>query len=183
MSPRRIPRRRGGALLLLLGVAVAIGAGGAGALPAVSRHVTVLTAGSGTVVINQSFTQTLHYTPANVTVRSGGTLTFEHGSGDKFGDLHTLTIARKSELPHTALQVDTCNACGLAAGNFPSPTNPTGKPFVDVGKPGLDERGDSIGIAPTKGAKFTVTVTAKPGQTLYFFCAVHPWMQGVIHVK
>src|ERR1700730_13396782 len=89
--------RRGGALLLLLGAAVAIGAGVAGAQPAVTRHVTVLTAGSGTVVINGSFTQTLHYTPASVTVRSGGTLTFEHGAADKFGDLHTLTIANKSE--------------------------------------------------------------------------------------
>jgi hypothetical protein len=69
------------------------------------------------------------------------------------------------------------------AGNFPSAANPAGKPFVDVGKSGLDARGDSIGIAGTKGAKFTVTVTAKPGQTLYSFCAVHPWMQGIIHVK
>jgi len=26
-------------------------------------------------------------------------------------------------------------------------------------------------------------VTAKPGTTLYFLCAVHPWMQGKIVVK
>jgi len=25
-------------------------------------------------------------------------------------------------------------------------------------------------------------VTAKPGTTLYFLCAVHPWMQGKIVV-
>jgi plastocyanin len=29
----------------------------------------------------------------------------------------------------------------------------------------------------------TVKVTAKPGTTLYFLCAVHPWMQGKIVVE
>jgi plastocyanin len=29
----------------------------------------------------------------------------------------------------------------------------------------------------------TIKVTAKPGTTLHFFCAVHPWMQGKIVVS
>lgn len=37
-------------------------------------------------------------------------------------------------------------------------------------------------IAPVQHAKVTLTVTAKPGATLYFMCVVHPWMQAKIIV-
>ena len=39
--------------------------------------------------------------------------------------------------------------------------------------------------APAKPAhkQISIKVTAKPGTTLYFLCAVHPWMQGKIVVK
>ena len=36
--------------------------------------------------------------------------------------------------------------------------------------------------AALKGQSFTREVTAKPGRTLHFFCAVHPEMQGDIEV-
>ena len=31
--------------------------------------------------------------------------------------------------------------------------------------------------------KISFNVTAKKGTTLYYLCAIHPWMQGKIKVK
>jgi hypothetical protein len=52
---------------------------------------------------------------------------------------------------------------------------------VDVNKPGVDGPGDSYFIAPT-AKKLTFKVTAKKGTTLYFLCAIHPWMQAKVIV-
>jgi hypothetical protein len=42
--------------------------------------------------------------------------------------------------------------------------------------------GDSAFIAP-KQKSFSFKVTAKKGSKLYFYCAVHAWMQGKITVN
>ena len=45
------------------------------------------------------------------------------------------------------------------------------------------KKGDSWFTGETKkGTHFSQAVTAKAGTTLYFVCAVHPWMQGSIEV-
>lgn len=51
------------------------------------------------------------------------------------------------------------------------------------GPNGLDQEGDALVILPF-GPHKTATwlVSAKPGTTLYYFCAVHEWMQGKIKV-
>lgn len=59
--------------------------------------------------------------------------------------------------------------------------------FVENGNgtnspPHITRSGDSAFIAPTKNAKVTLKVTAKPGTKLYFICAVHPWMQAELDV-
>jgi hypothetical protein len=49
----------------------------------------------------------------------------------------------------------------------------------NAGKPGLNEPGDSPGLFPSKTGKYapmSIKVTAAPGTTLYFMCAVHPWV-------
>ena len=48
--------------------------------------------------------------------------------------------------------------------------------------PNIDGPGDMAFIAPKQNAKVTLKVTAKPGTTLYFICAVHPWMQAKLVV-
>jgi imidazolonepropionase-like amidohydrolase len=50
-------------------------------------------------------------------------------------------------------------------------------------QPGFDVEGDSVVLAP-KGPHKTekVVVSAPPGTTLYYLCAIHPWMQGKIVV-
>ena len=101
---------------------------------------------------------------------------------------HTLTIVSKALLPKTLDEVNNCKACQLAGGHLKDPRDPSRgiKTYVlNKGKPGLDETGDSIAVGPphTPHAKITIAVGAPAGTTLYFLCAVHPWMQGKIVVK
>ena len=46
------------------------------------------------------------------------------------------------------------------------------------------KKGDSWFTGEKKGASFTQQVTADPAttKTIYFMCAIHPWMQGTITV-
>ena len=46
----------------------------------------------------------------------------------------------------------------------------------------MDRPGDSAFVAPIQHANVTLKVTAKPGTTLYFMCAIHPWMQAKLIV-
>ena len=58
-------------------------------------------------------------------------------------------------------------------------------PVVGTGTntaPHVDRPGDSAFIAPKQKAEVTLKVTAKPGTTLYFMCAVHPWMSAKLKV-
>ena len=122
---------------------------------------------------------------------SGQTLTFEYEK--KTMEPHTLTIVKQGDLPKTGAQVENCSACQkLATGHLknpkaePGPSNPIVHWTLNKGKPGLDRVGDSIAIDSTAKpahTKNSIKVTAKAGTTLYFLCAVHPWMQGKIVVK
>ena len=49
------------------------------------------------------------------------------------------------------------------------------------GAPGFGTVGDSVALT-SKRTSITFKVTAKPGTTLHFVCAIHPWMQGTIKV-
>ena len=44
------------------------------------------------------------------------------------------------------------------------------------------KKGDSWFTGEEKGASFSQEVTARAGTTLYFVCAVHPWMHGKVKV-
>ena len=186
MQIRPLARRR---LIVLttagLTAAAATWAGVAGAArsaPAAPKHVTIATAGGLSFKANRFLNSGLRYARDSYTIRSGGTLTFVHK--DKSTDPHTLTAVNKKELPRTLKQIDNCQICSLGNGNQPTQSNPNGVQFVDVGKTGFDERGDSLAIAPFGPAsKFSVTVTAPKGTNLYLFCAIHPWMQTVLHVR
>ena len=80
---------------------------------------------------------------------------------------------------------------GIAAQHAHFPHN--GQPVVEVDTdsiPGLSAPGDSLLLCPNpnpqqkscgKGSVSWI-VSAPAGSTLYFFCAIHAWMQGVIHV-
>ena len=79
---------------------------------------------------------------------------------------------------------------GLWTKTFPSAAgflrdftpNGPGCVLLDVRMPGLDGPGDSIAIEGAKHKTISMKVTAPAGTTLYFFCAVHPWMHGKLKV-
>ena len=137
------------------------------------------------IVIPNAFdATTMHFEPGTVTVKSGGTITFVDSETD---EPHTVTVVNQSELPRTPEQVNNCKACRLALGHLKDPRHPETSPIktyvLNRGQPGFDTRGDSLALAPAGPHKrAVVTVSAPPGTTLYYVCAVHPWMQGSIVV-
>ena len=62
---------------------------------------------------------------------------------------------------------------------------------MNAGKAGFNQPGDSIVLPPAGGAaaakaqasKSQLKITAPKGKTLYFICAIHPWMQGKVEVR
>jgi plastocyanin len=156
---------------------------------AVAGSAVVKAFGGEKVAINKYLADEMRFSPGTVTVKSGSMLTFEYG--DKQQEPHTLTIVPKGQLPKTAAQVEQCAVCRkFATPHLKNPKAPPGEnnPIVhfvlNKGSAGLDEIGDSVAIQPDpKHKSISVKVSAKPGTTLYFVCAVHPWMQGKIIVK
>ena len=103
--------------------------------------------------------------------------------GEKYSD--------QTQLPKTPDQVNNCAVCQKYATPHlknpkaePGPSNPIIHWVLNKGAAGLDEVGDSVAIQPDpKHKSISVKVSAAAGTTLYFVCAVHPWMQGKIVVK
>ena len=156
------------------GLAVASGQGG----PIVRTPETIL------FVPNALSGTTMHFEPGAVSVKSGGSITFIDVEMD---EPHTVTVINQSEEPRTAAQVNNCKGCALALAHLKDPKHPDSSPIktyvVNKGQPGFDTRGDSLFLAPGGPHKHaTVVVSAPAGTTLYYVCAVHPWMQGSINV-
>jgi plastocyanin len=127
---------------------------------------------------------TMHFEPGAISVKSGATITWINSQSD---EPHTITIVKKSERPRTQAQADNCSGCRLALGHLKDPKHPDTSPVktfvLDVGAKGFDTRGDSLLIVPAGPHKKATTVVSAPaGTTLYYICALHPWMQGSIAV-
>jgi plastocyanin len=176
-------------LLLAALVAVIGGSVGVGFALASSSSgaVTVKTFAADKVAINKYLRNDLQFKPGTVTVKSGGTLRFTYG--DREQEPHTLTIVPKAQLPKTVQQVENCSVCQRYATPHlknpraqPGPGNPIIHWTLNQGQPGLDTIGDSLAIQPGAHKTISAVVSAPAGTTLYFVCAVHPWMQGKIVV-
>jgi plastocyanin len=130
------------------------------------------------------------FKPANKTVKSGATVKLVNKA--KTEDPHTISFVKKQFLPK---QFETPAMGPLAAAHqFPEGGGEPGVMVVDDGQPlaegatlevdtmGDDKTaGDSAAFGP--GQTFSFKVTAKKGSKLYYFCAVHPWMQGKLTVN
>ncbi len=146
-------------------------------------------------VINQYAQNGMRFSPGTVTVDGGCRLTFDFAELDRLKEAHSLSIVKKSDLPRTTAQLESCKVCGAISAKHlqlpgvpPGPTNPIVHWIVNVGSPGLDLPGDSIAITQGKGApaghrSVSLVVSAPKGTVLYFICGLHPWMQGKIVVK
>jgi plastocyanin len=142
-------------------------------------------------------------------VLKGGKLKFEAPStvyeGDELEVLnetnprqvgpHTFSLVEKGLVPKTKSAQKSCftpkHIClAIAEWHKLNPkTEKVGLNPVKAGPAGwstmgnLTKTGDSWFTGETKsGTHFSQTVTAKAGTTLYFICAVHPWMHGQVKV-
>lgn len=135
----------------------------------------------------------VRFKPAAVAVKSGAIVTLVNRS--KEPEPHTITFTTKKYLPkgfESALDEKLMQAHQV------DPNNPEAPPrvfVVDNGAPLAagamleadtpftpDVAGDSAFIPPEQ-KRFKFKVTARKGSRLYYFCAIHPWMQGKIAVR
>jgi plastocyanin len=115
---------------------------------------------------------TLGWNPGTITVKSGQKLTLV--DRDNFGDPHD----HGNPFANPVVRV-------VAPEVLINPANPNlgfKTTVANRGKPGLNTIGDAL-VLEHKGSKVSAIVSAKPGTTLYYFCAIHFWMQGKIIVK
>lgn len=106
---------------------------------------------------------------------------------------HTFSLVTKGSLPKTPKARQICftpkHICMAIAkwhgvkGNGPVKVNP-----AEAGLPGWDtmgsvtKKGDSWFTGEKPGTSYAQPVSAVAGTTIYFMCAIHPWMQGSIEV-
>jgi len=137
---------------------------------------------------NSLFLSNLRFTPQDIRIERGDTVTWEDKAQTTVP--HTITIVEREDLPVDFASAYTCFWDDLipgvtfdgfclqflrAHGGLANPT-----PVVNVGRPGLDIPGDSLFL--TGGGSISAQVTAAPG-VLHYMCIIHPWMQGKITVE
>lgn len=131
------------------------------------------------------------------TVRQGQELQIVNNTSPRKVGPHTFSLVQKRLLPSirknelkTGTNCFTRGVCGEIAFSheYDPSTNRVGKPVVEVGTRGWDRHfvlnkrfGDSW-YTDEKHTRNTRKVSAQPGTTLFYICAVHPWMQGKIKV-
>lgn len=164
--------------LILLVALLAISLVGA-ALVGASTGKVVATRGDEVFQPNTYISSNLRFSPGPVTVSSGETIRWVHD--DKTPEPHTITLIDPNELPKSFDDLFAgCPTCDAAlAAHFSSDPPVT---FVDVGSDGqFSSNGDSLLLLP--GGDVSAQINAPAGTTLYYVCAIHPWMQGTIKVN
>lgn len=179
-------------LVAAVGVAGAVAAGGsavalaAGSAP---KHATINAVTSTKVVVNRYIQDGTRWQKDVYDVKSGGTITIVNLAASD--GPHTFSVVKKSQLPRSVSQIENCAICRTLAvehGANPNSNAPPTFTYVENGvgtntRPNVDRPGDSAFIGGTQKASVTLKVTAKPGTTLYFMCAIHPWMQAKLIVQ
>jgi hypothetical protein len=127
------------------------------------------------------------------TIASGAELTVLNTTNPHKVGPHTFSLVTKGSIPKTPKARQVCftpkHICMAIAkwhgvkGNGPVKVNP-----VEVGLEGWDamgsltKKGDSWFTGNKPSTSITQKVSAAAGTTIYFMCAVHPWMHGSIEV-
>ena len=147
---------------------------------------TVRTLGDEDLKPNVGVHATLHFSPGPLNIEPGETVTWV--GADKAGAPHTVTLTRDAgDLVQTFsdFALGTCPACDAAAGAALGGHLGGASPVLELGTgDGFGDDGDSILFGngfPNSNTQTLTNVT--PGETVYYFCAFHPWMQGSIDVK
>jgi hypothetical protein len=107
---------------------------------------------------------------------------------------HTFSLVTKGSLPKTPNARKNCftpkHICLAVATwhGFNPKTEQITKNPAKAGAAGWSTAGNATGkkgdswFTEKKGGTFSQEVTAAAGTTLYYMCAVHPWMQGKVNV-
>jgi hypothetical protein len=173
-------------------MALGLTASGAGAALAAKNgppptHANITAVQKVVFKINRYVKDGLRWNKDVYQVKSGGTLHVVNKAQD---GPHTFSVVKRSDLPKTQKQLNQCAICETIGQQHGAPQEGEGPPtflFVEDGvgqndPANFDKPGDSAFIAPDPGSSVDLTVTAKKGTTLYFLCAIHPWMQGKVIV-
>jgi len=170
---------RGRGIILTAALVVAVGSGIGVAFAVGEGPIHLRTEGANYFEANAFIQSTLRFNPGNLEVESGDTIRFEHR--DATLEPHTLTLVKQGDLPTSVDEVFACTVCEEALeGHFGQGIDPRLEDDDDD-EFGLDGPGDSLLILEP-GGEITSPVTAPVGTTMYFLCAIHPWMQGRIKV-
>jgi plastocyanin len=130
--------------------------------------------------------------PESVTV--GDQLEIVNKTNPKQVGPHTFSLVTKGSLPKTPkarkgcfAPKKICLAIAIWHGFNPKTERITKNP-AKAGPAGwstagtVTKKGDSWFSGEKKGGHISQEVTAEAGTTLYYMCAVHPWMQGKVNV-
>ena len=167
--------RRTAVTIALVALTAGIGVGTAHAAK------VVLAVGGPEFTPNQEVRDTTRWSPGEIAVRPNERVTWI--DRDEVPEPHTVTIVNRRNVPTTLQALFQCRACGLANAHLADPNDPNSdvaRLKVNVGKRGLNTQGDSLFLPPR--GRIAARVTAGVGRTLHYICAIHPWMQGQIHV-
>ena len=132
---------------------------------------------------------------APATVAYGDQLEIVNETNPKQVGPHTFSLVTKGSVPKTASARKNCftpkHIC-LAIAKWHGFNSKSEKISINPAKAGAEgwstmgnatsKKGDSWFTGEKKGTSFAQQVTAAPGTTLYFMCAVHPWMHGQVTV-
>ena len=132
--------------------------------------------------------------PSSVTV--GDQLEIVNETNPKQVGPHTFSLVTQGSLPKTPKARKSCftpkHIC-LAIAKWHGFNPKSERITVNPAKAGPEgwstagnatgKKGDSWFSGEKKGGHFAQEVTAAPGSTLYYLCAVHPWMQGKVAVE
>ena len=178
-----------------LRVLVALAALGALAVvPTGGGAAAASSSGKGATVIKMERKGKDLFFTAPPTVAAGTNLKIKNKTNPRQVGPHTFSLVSPKVLPTSRKQIKACEKklkgiCGAVVEwhDVDLQTGQVGENPVDVGKQGWDRQGNlkrkgDSWVAECKGQSFTRKVTAKPGKTLHFFCAVHAGMQGEIEV-
>lgn len=128
------------------------------------------------------------------TVTAGDQLEIVNKTNPKQVGPHTFSLVTKGSIPKTKKAIGTCftpkKICFAIAEwhGFNPKTEKITKNPAKAGPAGwstmgtASTKGDSWFSGEKKGGHFSQEVTAAAGTTLYFMCAIHPFMHGQIKV-
>lgn len=131
------------------------------------------------------------------TVTAGDQLEILSKTNPKQVGPHTFSLVTKGSVPKTRKAMNSCFApkkiCLAIAKwhGFNPKTERISKNLVKAGPAGWSTMGNATGKTgdswfsgeTKKGTHVSQQVTAEPGTTLYYICAVHPEMQGSVKVE